>query len=178
METYTSKISLTNRITRVIVGSGFIGVTMAANGTLGYLVLLPLLAIYPIVTGLLGEDPIDGIIASVFENYEQNSFRPSSRAAMLLVGVGAIGIVMLNPESVASTGWLALVAVYPIMAGLFGEDLVEVTISGLMNGNFGQPYGYTQPTQSVLSLENQERVVYHQGQSHQVSANSHHKHAA
>ena len=147
---------------------------MAASGPLGYLALLPLLAIYPLATGLLGEDPVDGFITQWFENYETDRLRPSSRAALLLVGFGAIGMVMLNPDSMATTGWLALAAVYPIMAGMFGEDLVEVTLSGMVTGQFGRHYKTTQP---VVAIGGHRQGTV-QGHRHEVSANSHHKHAA
>ena len=59
-----SALSTASRIRRIVVGSVFIGIAMNAAGPLGYLTLLPLFAIYPILTGLLGEDPIDGLLAN------------------------------------------------------------------------------------------------------------------
>jgi len=173
MEKYTSQISYTNRVNRVVIGAGLIAITMFSSGPLGYLALLPLLAIYPLATGMIGEDPIDGVITRWFENYDQYTFRPSSRAALLFVGAGAIGMVMLNPTNLAATGWLTLAAVYPIMAGMFGEDLVEVTLTGMVTGQFGRQYQTTQP---VVGISHRQVTV--QGHHHKVSANSHHKHAA
>ncbi len=130
METTFKKTELNTaaRVRRVAIGSIFIGIVMNMTGPLGYLAVLPLLAIYPILTGLFGEDPIDGLLANWQGGFEGECFRPSSRVALLALGGTAIGAVMLSPESVGIRAALALVAVYPIMAGLFGEDLLATAL--------------------------------------------------
>ena len=59
MDTVTeqTELSTTSRVFRIVAGSILIGITMNATGHLGFLALLPLLAIYPIATGIVGEDP-------------------------------------------------------------------------------------------------------------------------
>lgn len=127
--TYTqSSLSTVSRVRRIIIGSAFIGIAMSATGPLGYLTLLPLLAIYPILTGLFGEDPIDGLLANWQGGSEGRLFRPSTRVGLLTVGAVSIGVMMLSPEHVGIRALLALAAVYPVMAGLFGEDLVSLTL--------------------------------------------------
>lgn len=131
MNTITSKLNMTSRISRILIGSGMIGIIMAANGPLGYLTLLPLLAIYPLMTGLLGEDPIDGLLSSWVGGFDGHCFRPSTRIALVTVGIGAIGAFMVNPQSVVSlAGIVTLFSVFPVMAGLFGEDLFSTMFSG------------------------------------------------
>lgn len=123
-----SALSTASRVRRVVAGSVFIGVAMSATGLLGYLALLPLFAIYPILTGLLGEDPIDGLLANWQGGFEGRCFRPSTRVGLLALGAAAIGVMMLSPEHVGVRALLAFAAMYPLMAGLFGEDLVSVAL--------------------------------------------------
>jgi hypothetical protein len=89
---------------------------------------LPLLAIYPILTGIIGEDPLDRLFANWQGGFEGECFSPSSRVALLGLGGVAIGAMMLSAESIGVRAFLALVSVYPIMSGLFGEDLVTTAL--------------------------------------------------
>ena len=102
METTFKKTELNTaaRVRRVAIGSIFIGIVMNTTGPLGYLAVLPLLAIYPILTGLFGEDPVDGLLANWQGGFEGECFRPSSRVALLALGGTAIGAAMLSPENV------------------------------------------------------------------------------
>ena len=130
METTINKTELNtaSRVRRVAIGSIFIGIVMNTSGPLGYLAVLPLLAVYPILTGLFGEDPVDSLLANWQGGFEGECFRPSSRIALLALGGTAIGAVMISPENVGIRAALALVSVYPIMAGLFGEDLLSTAL--------------------------------------------------
>ncbi|MBE9515770.1 MAG: hypothetical protein IME93_02210 [Proteobacteria bacterium] len=123
-----TELNTASRVRRIAVGSIFIGIVMSAPGPLGYLAVLPLLAIYPILTGLFGEDPVDGLLANWQGGFEGECFRPSSRIALIALGGMAIGAVMISPENVGIRATLALASVYPIMAGLFGEDLLSVAL--------------------------------------------------
>lgn len=162
MNTHQSQLNSINRTVRILIGMGFIGAVMATSGSLGYLTLLPLLAVYPLITGLVGEDPIDGLVTDWLGGYEDHCFRPSSRVALLAVGVGAIGVVMANPQSVASLGWIALASVYPIMAGLFGEDLFSAMFRGRGRVESHRPVA----SQPVVGIKHREATVQHHGFGH------------
>ena len=166
MDIHESQLNMINRATRIAIGVVLIGITMSASGTLGYLALLPLLAIYPLATGLLGEDPIDGMVTNWLGGFKGHCFRPSSRIALLAVGAGAIGIFMINPQSLVSLEWLTLASIYPIMAGLFGEDLFSSVFSGLFAGQ--EQVETRQPTthQHVVGIKHQETTVHHHGFGH------------
>lgn len=123
-----SELSTTSRVIRLVVGSIFIGTVMSSSGQLGYLTLLPLLAIYPILTGIIGEDPLDTLFNKWQGGFEGECYSPSNRIALVGLGGLAISVMMLSPESVGLRAFLALVSVYPIMAGLFGEDLVSISL--------------------------------------------------
>ena len=159
MNTHQSQLNSINRTVRILIGMGFIGAVMATSGSLGYLTLLPLLAVYPLITGLVGEDPIDGLVTNWLGGYQDHCFRPSSRVALLAVGVGAIGVVMANPQSLASFGWIALASVYPIMAGLFGEDLFSVMLRRQGQVMMHRPV----ESQPVVSIKHREATVHHHG---------------
>lgn len=130
MDNVANKIELStpSRVSRVVVGSLFIGIVMSSNGQLGYLTILPLLAIYPILTGIMGEDPLDYLFADWKGGFEGECYNPSSRIALVGLGGLAVGAVMLSPENVGIRAFLALVSVYPILAGLFGEDLFSISL--------------------------------------------------
>lgn len=167
MDIRQSQLNTINRITRILVGVSFIGFTMATSGPLGYLALLPLLAVYPLITGMVGEDPIDGIATNWMGGYQGHCFRASSRVALLIIGVGAIGIVMGNPQNLASQGWIALASIYPIMAGLFGEDLFAVVLSELGRVKAHRPVA----SQPVVGIKHREATVHH----HEIGHGSDHK---
>ena len=141
-----TELSTTSRVFRIVAGSILIGITMNATGHLGFLALLPLLAIYPIATGIVGEDPLDSLFASWKGGFEGESFSPSSRVALIGLGGVAIGVMMFSPENVGLRASLALASVYPIMAGLFGEDLVSIAL-GLDKKHRAEEK--SQPEQSV-----------------------------
>ena len=155
MDTTARKTELNTaaRVRRIAIGSIFIGFVMNTTGPLGYLAVLPLLAIYPILTGLFGEDPVDGLLANWQGGFEGECFRPSSRVALLALGGVAIGALMLSPESVGLRATLALVAVYPIMAGLFGEDLVSIALG------FGKEKQQTQKVEPSVKVVHRTRKV-------------------
>ena len=109
-----TKLSISARVRRIVTGSIFIGIVMGSTGPLGYLTLLPLLAVYPILTGMIGEDFLDGLLANWEGGFEGKCFRPSSRVALLVLGVAAIGAIMVSPENVGVRALLAIAAVYQI----------------------------------------------------------------
>jgi hypothetical protein len=84
--------------------------------------VLPLLAIFPILTGILGYGLVD--LLSVNEARIQAPLRLGkvSRTVSLLIGVGFIAAVMATP---AVPAWLALVGIFPVLTGLLGAELVS-----------------------------------------------------
>jgi hypothetical protein len=162
MNTRQSQLNITNRITRFIIGAGLIGATMAASSTLGYLALLPLLAVYPLATAIVGEDPIDGLISRWVGGSDEHCFRPSTRVALLAVSAGAIGIVMGSTQGLGTLGVIALLSVYPAMAGLFGEDLLVSALTG--QGRVKPSQG--ESIQPVRAIKHRHGKVHHHGFGH------------
>lgn len=60
---YNENLTLSQRMNRILLGAALIVVTMLINALpLGMYALLPLLATYPIFTGIYGNDPVLQII--------------------------------------------------------------------------------------------------------------------
>lgn len=55
-------LSITERAARIILSVALITVTLAGEGAIGTFAIVPLLAIYPGVTGFLGWDPLASVI--------------------------------------------------------------------------------------------------------------------
>lgn len=52
-------IGLWDRSVRIALGAALIGIAMTASETpLGWIAVLPLLAVYPVLTGVVGRDPL------------------------------------------------------------------------------------------------------------------------
>jgi len=61
------------RVLRTAVTMGLIALVLSANGTLGYMTLLALFAIYTGITALTGWDPVDSLINSIKQSATNSS---------------------------------------------------------------------------------------------------------
>jgi hypothetical protein len=67
------------RFNRIAFGAVLIGITMATSTTpLGWLAVLPLLAVLPIISGLIGFDPVSSLAAEIFGRL-QSSFKSGTK---------------------------------------------------------------------------------------------------
>lgn len=101
------------RIMRVVWGASFIGFVGAQDsGPLGAMALLPLIAIYPLATGMLGIDPIRSVLA------------PGSRAYRVLqfsTGLAMLGVAFIAAQEILGMyALLALIAIIPVLAAILG----------------------------------------------------------
>ena len=65
-------ITNSDRVVRIIAGLGLALSVSLQSGPLGMAALLPLIAIYPLMTGVVGWDPI----VKLFANRKQHSAKP------------------------------------------------------------------------------------------------------
>jgi len=72
-EMKNTNLDTAERVLRIAVTMGFIAALLNYNGTLGYLTLIALFAIYTGITAAIGWDPIDALINTV------KSAKPVSR---------------------------------------------------------------------------------------------------
>ncbi len=61
-EMTNTNLDTAERVLRITVTMGLIAAVLNYNGTLGYLTLVPLLAIYTGITAAIGWDPIDDLV--------------------------------------------------------------------------------------------------------------------
>jgi hypothetical protein len=112
------KLSTTSRITRIALGAALLGFTMTHDGVLGVFAVLPLLAIYPILSGVLGYGLVE--LAAVRERRAAR-LRRTIRAIHVIFGSVLIGAVMAG---VTQQVWVALLGIYPILLGILGTNLL------------------------------------------------------
>jgi len=77
--TYTN-ISHTERAVRIVVGIALTYPVLLQTGTLGSAAMLPLFAVYPIMTGIIGWDPVYNMAAQ-FKNRNARASTTTSIAS-------------------------------------------------------------------------------------------------
>ncbi|KPJ94498.1 MAG: hypothetical protein AMJ55_06285 [Gammaproteobacteria bacterium SG8_15] len=71
-----TELKLVERVSRIVIGTGLIVFTLLINVTpLGLFALLPLLATYPIFSGIYGYDPLAQWIGKEFDQLVRASER-------------------------------------------------------------------------------------------------------
>lgn len=116
------KLSSVSRVTRIAFGVALLAFTMTYNGVLGVLAVLPLIAVYPILTGILGYGLVELALVRGRHAERPASLRRTSRVIHVIVGVALIGAVMAG---VTQQAWLALLGIYPILLGALGTNLLS-----------------------------------------------------
>lgn len=135
--THRHNLDRSQRISRIIVSVTLIGVAVAAPAvTLGWFSVLPLLAIYPLITGVTGWDPVYDLLAL---DAGDGRLPFHSRVEQAITGGALIGSVFLAPPAAAAQFTaLALAGVYPALSALIGEDLLQ-KVSGNSPSLTAQP---------------------------------------
>ncbi len=123
-KTNIQNLDRSQRVSRSLVAITLLGITVSAPvTTLGGLSVLPLVAIYPLITALLGWDPIFDIFGWGVDHADSGKLHSASRAELALTGAGLIGSVFVAP--ITSVSVLALAGIFPMVAALIGEDLLQ-----------------------------------------------------
>lgn len=117
-----STLSWTERNARIAAGAALIGATMATNGsTLGWIALLPLLAVYPIMTGIAGFDPVRMLLRDAF----------AYRALATTAAAALVGTPFILETAHGATMLFPLAGVYAVLGAVLGRSplaaLVEAT---------------------------------------------------
>jgi hypothetical protein len=126
--TGVENLSNVSRAIRGSIGVGLIAFVMTTLAApLGWYALLPLLAVYPIFTAIVGWDPAKAF----FQNtaVARRGLRLSKPVRLVLGATGAslIGSVYVAAFFGGSLGLLALlplIGIYPIAAAITGVDLI------------------------------------------------------
>lgn len=91
-----------------------------ASSPLGIIALLPLIAIYPMFSAVVGWDPVRYVLTG---NKYLGISQTVARASLVVIGTGLIGATMVatvNP--VGGLAILALLGILPMFAAIFGEN--------------------------------------------------------
>jgi|GEM_PF-1498308 len=75
-----SNIGSIERAVRIIIGTALTYSIALQAGTLGIAAILPLVAVYPIMTGIMGWDPVYSVIAQLKNRMARTSGTPTGIA--------------------------------------------------------------------------------------------------
>lgn len=150
-------ITVIDRTIRVFVAIVMLGYPMVTETSpLDVLALLPLIAIYPMFTAIVGWDPIQFAKETSELNEKTNLLSAVSR--IVLVGVGVMMILATLTSPGNFVGWyslLALFAIVPVMIAIMGENPIRALREshGAITSNY-EAYA----EQSVIAKANSELV--------------------
>ncbi|MDH5327893.1 MAG: DUF2892 domain-containing protein [Gammaproteobacteria bacterium] len=117
-------LSRTSRLTRAMFGAVLIGYTMQTTvSPLGWLAVLPLLAIFPVFSAITGWSPVIALVAKLKTNTVADT-RLSTYTRVLLgaFGATAIGSVYVASAPLGALAVLPLIGIYPVLAAILGEE--------------------------------------------------------
>lgn len=115
------RLSLTSRVSRLAIGALLLAIPMTQNGVLGELAVLPLLAIYPLLTAILGFGLVEVLLVNRRRDKPQTWLVKAARACLVILGSSLIAFVMVSEVAPV---WLALLAIFPILMAVVGSDFV------------------------------------------------------
>lgn len=132
MNTYTTQqqygdLSTGQRGARLVAGMVLILGAMFYQGAFSTVAALPLIAVYPVITGLIGVDPIYLLWQKYFGSHTE--FTLFSRGLLITTAAVLIGSVMASEGELGWRGIFALVAVYPVLAAIIGKDPLNGFVS-------------------------------------------------
>jgi hypothetical protein len=127
---------------RTALGLGLIATVMVAEGPLGYLALVPLLATYPLMTATLAWDPVywmltagnkgarmaDDTVLMLFSSPKGDGMiheRTAERIERLVVGGALVGVPFVTEGFLGWQAIFPLLGIYPLMSAALGIDLVD-----------------------------------------------------
>lgn len=165
-ESYTN-LSIGERTFRTALGLGMIFAVLAETGPLGYLSLIPLIAIYPLMTASIGWDPVYRWLtagnkarkmassAYLFSNPRGDGMIHEStaeRIERMAVGAGLVAIPFLGQGLLSWHVAFPLLAIYPLTSAALGIDLIDYLASQL-----GQRKHAGKPPAPVVPLSRASR---------------------
>ena len=116
---------------------------IASSAPLGLITLLPLIAIYPMYSAIVGWDPVRYVLSNL---ESQGISRAVARAGLAVIGTGLIAATMFTSLSpLGGLAVLALLGILPIFIAIFGENpLVALFESSQVRAEFDREIDQTQ----------------------------------
>lgn len=120
-------ISIGERIARALVAISMLFYPMLmSESQMEWIALLPLVAIYPMFTAVVGWDPVLFIIETGEQAGRSSQVRMAAR--IVLASVGALMIVATLTVPVGRVGWYslsALIGTLPVFIAILGENPLQ-----------------------------------------------------
>jgi hypothetical protein len=117
-----------SRVVRLAIGVGLIAFVMTTpQAPLGWYAVLPLLAVFPIFTAIIGWDPLKAFFQHPAVSRRALNFSQPVRWIFGALGVALIGSVYVASYLDISLGLLVvlpIVGIYPVFAAIAGMDPV------------------------------------------------------
>ncbi len=115
------------RASRLISSAALIGTVMLSPaGILGWYSVLPLLAIYPLITGVTGWDPIYDLLVTRRGDDDDNRLHPLSRIEQAIIGSSLIASAFIVPPAAPTLfAVFSLAGIFPALSAWVGEDLLQ-----------------------------------------------------
>jgi hypothetical protein len=139
-----TNLSLGERVFRMVLGYGLIFAQVDGTGFLGWAALLPIVAIYPLMTAALGWDPIYQWITAgnkarsvvtahsyLFSNPRGDGMIHESTAERIERAAVGTAMVIVPLVAYGPLDWQVaypLLAVYPLMSAAIGIDLLDYVV--------------------------------------------------
>ena len=169
IQNYDSHGDLTNsqRVARAAAALVMLFYPMTTTASpLELIALLPLIAIYPMFTAVVGWDPVRYVLAG---NKNWGISQTVARAGLVVIGTGLIGATLLTTVNpVGGFALLALLGILPIFVAIFGEN----PVTALLESN--RIYQDREQTIDQRQVAEQGRVVeYTRKDSNKSSSQEH-----
>jgi hypothetical protein len=127
-KTGVENLGMQSRAARLLIGAGFIAFVMTTpQAPLGWYAVLPLLAVFPIFTAIIGWDPLKAFFQHASVTRRALNFSRPARWIVGATGVALIGTVYVAAYLDISLGLLMvlpILGIYPVFAAIAGMDPV------------------------------------------------------
>lgn len=110
------RLTTLERVARTAIGGALISSVFIAQGPLDWAIVLPLLAVYPLLTGLMGMEPMRVFLERGSAAYRIAQFSIGGALVGSVFAVGHFSAVPMEEFMI-----LPLMGVYYVLAGILGQ---------------------------------------------------------
>ncbi len=104
------------RAARIVIGIALMSSVFVAEGALNWAVVLPLVAVYPLLTGVMGQEPLRNFFDHGSIAYRGAQFAIGGALVGSVFAIGQFSAVPLGEFMI-----LPLVGIYYVLAGIIGR---------------------------------------------------------
>ena len=111
------KLTALERIARTAIGIALLSSVFVAQGPLDWAIVLPLLGIYPLFTGMTGDEPMRVFLERGSIGYRTAQFTVGGALVGSVFGIGHFSAVPVEEIMI-----LPLLGIYYVLAGIMGQS--------------------------------------------------------